>query len=129
MAVSKFKFSIIDQRGTNLLDFIFNSDFGLRILNHLNKDQKIKQDFYLDVDLDFRRTTKHIFLVIHERKLYVAINGLSFADVIFVDSFPDPFDGISEYYAKVDADYTTQIISEKTQQAVIAHSISPNLAA
>ena len=102
LSSSKFKFTIIDQSGTNHLDFIFNSDFGVRILNHTRKDSAAKRDFYLDMDLDFRRTTKNIFLTIHKGKLYVAVNGLSFADVIFVDDFPDSYNGITEFYAKVD---------------------------
>jgi hypothetical protein len=49
----KFKFAIVStDDNRSLIEFIFNSDFGLRIINNTKNDDK-KRDFYLDIDLDF----------------------------------------------------------------------------
>jgi hypothetical protein len=53
----KLKFAIVNMEGKSLLEFIFNSDFGLRILNNSKRDDQ-KRDFYLDIDLDFLKITK-----------------------------------------------------------------------
>ena len=84
-----------------MLEFIFNSDFGVRIINHTTG-----ADFYLDVDLDFIQTTKQLFLVLHDRQVFLTVNGLSFADVIFVDWFQDPFAGVNQYNIVIDKEYT-----------------------
>lgn len=56
--------------------------------------------------MDFRQTTKSLFLVLYDRQIFLTINGLSFADVIFVDWFQDPFAGVSIYKVEVDQEYT-----------------------
>jgi hypothetical protein len=58
----KFRFTLKNSDEKDLFEFIFNSDFGLRIINNLSGG-----DFYFDFDLDFRQTTKSLFLVLHDR--------------------------------------------------------------
>jgi hypothetical protein len=119
----KFKFSLMNDQSQTMIDFIFNSDFGLRILNHANRES----DKYLDIDMDFKKTAKQMFLVLHKGKVYVAVNGLSFADVIYFDEFSDPNAGIAQYRIEVDLDYTTPKFLQETSVAVLAESISDNL--
>ena len=58
----------------------------------------------------------------------MSVNGLSFADVIFIDDFSDPFAGITEYKVIVDKEYTTPTFLAETTIGVIASTISPALA-
>lgn len=97
----RFKFAIVSTDERPLIEFIFNSDFGLRIINNTKNDGK-KRDFYLDIDLDFYKITKQLFLVFHEAKVYISVNGLSFSDIIFIDDLNDPFSGVSSYKIKID---------------------------
>ena len=53
----------MNEKGVNMVDFVFNSDFGLRIVNNMTRGSK--KDNYLDLDLDFRKTTKRLFVVFH----------------------------------------------------------------
>ena len=101
----KLKFSVVSDKGESLVEFIFNSDFGLRIINKVSTGPK--KDNYLDLDLDFRKTTKKLFLILHGHKLYIAVNGLSFADIIFVDDFSEAESGSSFYRIVTDQEYST----------------------
>ena len=80
------------------------------------------------MDLDFARTTKQLFLVLHGGKVFIAVNGLSFADIIFVDDFSDPFAGVAEYQLVVDRDYTMPAFLQDMSVAVLASQASQNLA-
>jgi hypothetical protein len=107
-----------------VVDFVFNSDFGLRVINHTVRSTK-KHDHYFDIDLDFRKTTKRMFLILHDNRLYIAVNGLSFSDVIFVDDFNE-----SEWYrVEVDKQYTNHPSLQEAMAGVIADGISKNLEA
>jgi hypothetical protein len=52
----KFRFTLKNSDEKDLFEFI------LRIINNLSGG-----DFYFDFDLDFRQTTKSLFLVLHDR--------------------------------------------------------------
>ena len=86
-----------------MVEFVFNSDFGLRIINHATNKNS---DHYLDIDLDFKKTVKILFLVLHNNKIYITVNGLSFADIIYYNVFLDS-SAINSYTIEVDNDYTT----------------------
>jgi hypothetical protein len=73
LSLFKLKFALVNTDGQTLIEFVFNSDFGLRILNYTAKANK-KSDFHLDIDLDFARSTKQLFLVLHEGKIFITVN-------------------------------------------------------
>lgn len=122
----KLKFAVEDKHGKSMLDVVFNSDFGLRVINHTVKSPN-KHDHYVDVDLDFRRSTKRMFLILHEGRIYLTVNGLSFADVIFTDAFNDPFAGLTSFRVVVDKEYTTPSFLKDVKFSVLSDSISQNL--
>lgn len=127
LSLYKLKFALVSTDGKTLLEFIFNSDFGIRILNYTVQADK-KSDFHLDIDLDFARTTKQLFLVVYEGKVFITVNYLSFADVIFKDDLRDPFAGVVEYQIIVDQIYTSPSFLQDASVAIIATSVSNNLA-
>ena len=80
------------------------------------------------MDLDFRKTTEKMFFVLHDGKIYITINGLTFADVIYSATFADPFAGVNKYSLFVDETYSEPMYLQIPKLKVLAHSISDRLA-
>jgi hypothetical protein len=57
---------------------------------------------------------------LHEGRVFISVNGLSFSDIIFIDDLNDPFSGVFSYKIKIDEDYTTPFFLQDTSVAVLA---------
>jgi len=81
---------------------MFNSFFGVRFVNHLSNMEE-PHEVYRDIDLELYVKTDKFFVVIHDEKLYVTSNGLSFVDIIYAGDFNAAHD--QDFYLEFDSDY------------------------
>ena len=77
MIASKLKFSIVNTfNNDEVLKFIFNKEYGLRIING-------EDDKYFDIDLQLGTLTSKIYITTCKQKIYISVNGLHYSDIIY----------------------------------------------
>ena len=89
LSQNKLRFVIKEKQSKEVaFEMIFNSMFGLRFINH-RADALRPKERYIDIDIDLNKSTDMIFVILHDKRIYVSIGGLSFADIVYSGAFHD----------------------------------------